>query len=255
MRNIVTGITLLLLPASLSAQRLVGRAVESGTEKAVPNVEVRLENDGGPVGRVVTDSAGRFLLRVAAAGRYKLSTNHIGYAQITGEVELGAGDQVEVLLRLAVTATPLAPLEVVARSRAPDAYLERNGFYDRKSGGFGVFRTREDIERRRPFVTSDLFTGVNGVRLIYVGLQGKDIRMTRGEDPNCQPRVIIDKVIVRRGGKAGQASETQLDMLVQPTDIQAIEIYRSPSETPQEFGGNEVTCGVVVFWTQRGTAR
>ena len=256
MRKILIALTVLFLPATLSAQRLVGRVIDGSTDKPVANVEIRLENDKGPVGRVVTDSTGRFLLRIAAAGKYKLSTNHIGYAAINGEVELTSGDQLEVLLRLAVAATAIEPLEVVARSRAPDAYLERNGFYDRKAAGFGVFRTREDIERRRPFTTSDLFTQLSGVRVIYAGMQGKDIRMTRAEDPNCQPRIIVDRVIVRRGGRPAQGSEQVLDMLVtQPLDIQAIEIYRSPSETPQEYGGNEVTCGVVIIWTQRGSAR
>jgi carboxypeptidase family protein len=246
---------LLFMPASLSAQRLVGRAIESETNKPVPHVEVRLDNADGTVGRVITDSTGRFLLRVAAAGTYRLTTNHISFAPLKADIQLTAGDQIEVVLRLAVAATTLPAVEVIARSRAPDAYLERNGFYDRKAGRFGVFRTLDDIERRRPFTTSDMFQGVSGVRVIYMGLQGKDIRMTRGEDPNCSPRVLIDKVIVRRGGRASNQGEPILDALLQPQDIQGIEIYRSPAETPQEYGGNEVTCGVVLFWTKRGAAR
>jgi hypothetical protein len=248
-------VALLLVPASLSAQRLVGRAIESETNKPVQHVEVRLDNADGTMGRVITDSTGRFLLRMAAAGTYRLTTNHISFAPLKADIELTAGDQIEVVLRLAVAATTLPAIEVIARSRAPDAYLERNGFYDRKAGRFGVFRTLEDIERRRPFTTSDLFQGVSGVRVIYMGLQGKDIRMTRGEDPNCPPRVLIDNVIVRRGGRTSSQGEPILDALLQPQDIQGIEIYRSPAETPQEFGGNQVTCGVVLFWTKRGAAR
>jgi hypothetical protein len=251
----LVAVGLALAPAGVSAQRLVGRAVESGTNTPVPNVEVRLENADGPVGRVVTDSAGRFMLRVAAAGTYRMITNHIGFAPVRADIELTAGDQVEIVLRLAATATTLPPVEVIARSRAPDAYLERNGFYDRKAEGFGVFRTREDIERRRPMVTTDLFTGLNGVRIFHVGIQGRDIRMTRGENPNCPPRIIVDRVIVRRGGPASDPNDPPLDALLQPVNIQAIEIYRSPSETPLEFGGSQVTCGAVVFWTQRGSAR
>jgi hypothetical protein len=246
---------LILVPATGQAQRLVGRALESGGSTPVANVEIRLENSDGPVGRVVTDSTGRFLLRVNTPGTYRLTTNHIGYAPIRADIELTAGDQIEIVLRLAVAATPVAAIEVIARSRAPDAYLERNGFYDRKAGGFGIFRTREDIDRRRPMVTTDLFQGLNGVRVFYMGIQGKDIRMTRGEDPECPPRIIIDRVVVRRGGRASEAIEQPLDQLLQPLNIQAIEIYRSPSETPLEFGGNQVTCGAVVFWTQRGSAR
>ncbi|MGH7470629.1 MAG: carboxypeptidase-like regulatory domain-containing protein [Longimicrobiales bacterium] len=248
-------VLLALLPVTVQGQRLVGRVVESGTNTGIANVEIRLSNQDGPVGRVVSDSTGRFVLRVNTGGTYQLSTNHIGYGAVQSAIELTPGDQIEIVLRLSVAATPVAPIEVIARSRAPDAYLERNGFYDRKAEGFGVFQTREDIERRRPMVTTDMFQGLNGVRVFYQGIQGKDIRMTRGEDPNCPPRIIVDRVVVRRGGRASEANEQPLDMLLQPVNIQAIEIYRSPSETPLEFGGNQVTCGAVVFWTQRGSAR
>jgi hypothetical protein len=182
-----------------------------------------------------------------------LSTNHIAYAPVKADIEMGANEQLELILRMAVAATELPPLEVIARGRAPDAYLERNGFYERKSEGFGVFRTPEDIERRRPMVTSDLFGGISGVRVVYLGISGKDIRMTRGEDPNCSPRIIIDNVTVQRGSR-GDAS-TPIDGLIQPRDIQGLEIYRSPSETPQQFGGAQATCGVVLIWTKRGAAR
>jgi hypothetical protein len=63
----------------------------------------------------------------------------------------------------------------------------RVGFYERKQEGFGVFRTPEDIEKRKPYATSDLFQSINGIRLIYMGMRGKDIIVTRGEDPNCSP--------------------------------------------------------------------
>ncbi|HSL71592.1 MAG TPA: TonB-dependent receptor [Longimicrobiales bacterium] len=243
-----------IVPVAAQAQRIQGKVVEAGSNQPVPNVEVRLDNANGPITRMVTDSSGAFQLRVPAAGTYRLTTNHIAYAPIKADIELGANDQLELILRMAVAATELPPLEVVARGRAPDPYLERNGFYDRKSEGFGVFRTPEDIERRRPLVTSDLFGGISGVRVFYQGIAGKDIRMTRGEDPNCSPRIIIDNVTVRRSSRGG-STDTPIDELIQPRDIQGLEIYRSPSETPQEFGGAQATCGVVLIWTKRGAAR
>ena len=254
MRKLLIG-ALLLLPCGLPAQRVFGRVLDASTSKPVQNVEVRLISTDGPVGRVVTDSAGRFVLRSNLPGTYKIDTNHIAYAPVSASIELSAELQVEVVLRVSIAATELPPLEVIARSRAPDAYLERNGFYDRKAGGFGIFRTLEDIERRKPFVTSDLFQGVSGIRVIYSGIQGKDIRITRGEDPNCPPRIYVDNVIVRRGGRDSRPDDTPLDGLLQTIDISGIEIYRSPSETPTEFGGNQITCGVVVFWTKRGSRR
>jgi hypothetical protein len=34
--------------------------------------------------------------------------------------------------------------------------------------------------------------------------------------------------------------------------MEAIEVYRSASEVPIEFGGNSASCGVIVLWTTRG---
>jgi hypothetical protein len=89
----------------------------------------------------------------------------------------------------------------------------------------------------------------------YAGIRGKDIVMTRGEDPNCRPRVFVDNVIVRRGGRTGNSDDPPIDLLVQPQDIAGIEIYRSPSETPRQFAANDVTCGVVLFWSKRPSVR
>ncbi|MEX2284473.1 MAG: carboxypeptidase regulatory-like domain-containing protein [Gemmatimonadota bacterium] len=255
MRKLLIAATLMLLPSVGSAQRVFGRVIDAGSSKPVVNVEVRLSSRDGPLARAVTDSAGRFLLRTNEAGTYQISTNHISYAPVTAGIELTAGNQVEVVLRVSEAATELPAIEVIARTRAPDAFLERSGFYERKASGFGLFRTPEEIERRKPYATTDLFQGVSGVRVFYAGIRGKDIRISRAEDPNCPPRVYVDGVIVRPGGRTSRTDDAPLDALLGPHDIIGLELYRSPAETPTQFGGNQVTCGVVVFWTRRGSAR
>lgn len=246
-------VALALLPAAAAAQVIQGKVVDRETGQPVPYVDVRIQNADPPVPPVVTDSTGTFSLRASRGGVYRLTTNHVGYAPIQADVEVGAGAMVELVLRLSVQPTELAAIEVVARGRAPDPALERNGFYDRKAGGFGVFRTPEDVERRNAFAPSDHFQGVSGVRVNYVDIRGKDIRMTRGEDPNCSPRIFVDNVMARRGGKSASPGDPILDVLVPAREILAIEIYRSPSEVPAEYGGPDVTCGVVIIWTKRGS--
>lgn len=258
MRRSAITLMALLLGTSVdpaAAQVVQGRVVEAESGNPVADVEVRLLDGTRSVASVVTDSTGWFSLRAAVGGVFRLSTSHLRFARTEAEVEVGTGAMVEVLLRLTIQPTELPAIEVVARGRAPNAVLERNGFYDRKASGFGVFRTPEDVERRNLFAASDLFLGISGLRVEYSGgLRGKDIRMTRGEDPNCSPRIRIDNVIVRRGGRQANIGDPPIDALIPPQDILAVEIYRSPSETPREYGGNDVTCGVVVIWTKRGTA-
>ncbi|HUF51585.1 MAG TPA: carboxypeptidase-like regulatory domain-containing protein [Longimicrobiales bacterium] len=244
-----------LLPGAVAAQRIQGRVIELDSRQPIANVEIRAHSrTSGPV-QAVSDSAGAFVLRLGAGGRFLVTATRIGFAPATAEVEVGADDQLEVLLRLAVSPTELPPLEVIARTRTPTASLERVGFYERKGEGFGVFLAPEDIERRRPMMPTDLLRGMNGIRIIHMGIRGNDVRMTRGEDPNCPPRVIVDRVIVRRGGRYNRADDPPFDMLIQLSSLAAMEIYRSPAETPREFGGNDNTCGVILMWTHRGGAR
>ena len=255
MRALFIALLVMLLPNAVAAQRVVGRVIDAATNAAVPNVQIRVENaDGEPVG-AVSDSAGRFVVRLrSGAARYRVVARHVAYAPTTADVEIGAQDQVEVLIRLSVTPLQLPPIDVVARSRVPDPFLERVGYYERKSVGQGAFIDPEEIERRRPFYTTDLFRNINGVRVIALGsVRGNDVRITRGEDPNCPPRVYIDRVVVRQGGRV-VSGDTPIDGLIQPSNIHSIEIYRSPSEIPTEFAGIGVRCGVVLIWTKRGAA-
>jgi hypothetical protein len=254
MRKTLFLLLLISLPCRAAAQRVVGRVVDATSGNAIAQAQVRLESASGDRLIAVSDSAGRFTIRVKGAGVYRISAAHLSYATSTATLDLAEQVQVEVLLRLAVAALELPALEVIARSRAPDAFLEQVGFYDRKGAGFGVFLDPDEIERRRPLHTTDLFQRMSGVRVIHSGgIRGNDIRITRAEDPNCPPRVYVDRVVVRRGVRM-ESTDPTLDMLVQPTQIHAIEVFRSPSEVPTEFGGSFSTCGVVVIWTKRGAA-
>jgi len=247
---------LLLLPCTLTAQRVVGRVIDATSGAAIANADIRVESaerDGATA--TTSDSLGRFSLRInPGAPRYRVTVRHVAYTPTVAELSVGAQDQVEVVIRMSVTALQLPPIDVIASSRVRDHFLERVGYYQRKGAGFGVFIDPEEIERRGPLYTTDLFRNVSGVRVVPMGgLRGNDIRITRGEDPNCPPRVYIDRVIVRQGGRmvTGDAS---IDALVQPAHVHSIEIYRSPAEIPTEFAGANVRCGVVLIWTKRGAA-
>jgi hypothetical protein len=255
MRTILVLGCLTLMPGAAAAQRLAGRVVDAASEAAVQNAEISVVGTNGIAVRALSDSTGRFLLRPAAgAGRYRVVVEHLAYAPATAEIEIGALDHVDVLIRLSIAPLALPPIEVVARSRAPDPFLERVGYYERRSGRQGVFIDPEQIERQNPLHTTDLFRNVSGVRVISLGgVRGNDIRITRGEDPNCPPRIYIDRVIVRPGGGI-RSGDAPLDGLITPPNLHAIEIYRSPSEIPTELGGISVRCGVVMIWTKRGAA-
>jgi hypothetical protein len=48
-----------------------------------------------------------------------------------------------------------------------------------------------------------------------------------------------------------------LDDIGHPSTIAAVEVYRSASQVPVQFGGTsvETLCGVIVIWTRTGRLR
>jgi hypothetical protein len=73
--------------------------------------------------------------------------------------------------------------------------------------------------------------------------------------------------VQRRDGDATERAEEDLmrrmdqalslDDIGHPSTIAAIEVYRSASQIPVQFGGSsvETLCGVIVIWTRTGRMR
>jgi len=76
------------------------------------------------------------------------------------------------------------------------------------------------------------------VQVTPVGTRGARI-MLRG---SCMPTVLIDNMAV-------QGAASDLNAVINPTDVAAIEVYNSANETPAEFRRSG-SCGTVVIWTK-----
>ena len=59
-----------------------------------------------------------------------------------------------------------------------------------------------------------------------------------------------DGVIMERGGR-GYVPMSGFDDIVQAYDVSGMEVYRSPVETPPQYGGL-TACGVILLWTKGG---
>lgn len=264
------------------AQHLRGRLVdlESGEPIATGLVTVVAAN-GAQLGAAVSDGGGYWHVQVPAAGRYYISAKRIGYRPWTSApIEVKHEDDLRLLFRLRRVAVTLHPIEVSAR--AMRQYLERAGFYERQRADFGHYITPEAIEKRRAARITDLLLSVPGVNLVrmttgsvgalYVQLRGSNI----SDGGVCRPRVFVDGVLFARGDSRparpdGNASverrvEEQIQQLDQgmslddighPSTIAAIEVYRSATQVPVQFGGTSVgtLCGAIVIWTRTGTRR
>lgn len=264
------------------AQSLRGRLLDRETTEPVAGGIVALvTTTGDQVAVAASDEQGYWRLDGRVPGTYYLSARRIGYQPWTSSaVTVRQGDDLTFEFRLRPTATTLSPIEVSAQ--AMRRYLERAGFYERQRADFGHFITPEKIEARQAARITDLLTSVPGVTLVrmttgtvgafYVELRGSNI----SEGGVCRPRVFVDGVLFAKGdsrpARPAPANAVErrleqerqqldqgmsLDDIGHPTTIAAIEVYRSATQVPVEFGGTSVgtLCGAIVIWTRTGTRR
>ena len=245
---------LLLPPRTGSAQAVTGRVLDFVTDSAVVLARVRLlDSTGVALAYTVTDQEGWFLLATPGPGRYYLHAESGFYKErLDGPLELAARDPALIEYRLEPDPAGLDPIVVEARSKR--IALQRAGFYEREKVGLGRFVTREKIESRNARYLSDLFEAMPGVRLVRGQFGRREVtfrgglRMGAGGSGSsvCYPRVFIDGMMMALGG----GTPPGLDDLLRPEDVEAIEAYRSPSETPAQYGGAMAGCGVILLWTR-----
>ena len=244
--------SLIALPSLIDAQTIRGRVTDSATGGVVAAASIKLiAPDSSVAATASSDSAGQFLLRASGSGRYELLFERIGYAPRRSQaIELSGSGLYELSMVLNPSAVPVAPVVIKVEARVPA--LERNGFYDRKKTGQGHFIERPLIEAREGRLTSELFNGITGVRLIpkpgggfHVVLRGGYATRLR-RNPHCPPRVFVDGAPVQVLGES-----FDLD-LIQRSEIEAIEIYRSAAQIPAQYGGAGSSCGVILLWRRVG---
>ena len=250
-----------------NAQVLRGRVVEVTTSVAVKGTTIRvLGIDSLPVAVGVADDSGKFTIEIPRTGEYRLEFSRIGYAlRLSRPMQLEAGQAYEVNnVQLAPKAVAIAPLPVSGEKRVPS--LERNGFYTRRQTGLGHFIDRAMIERRAPVATTDMFSGVRGVRLAPKSGGGSNVFLRSGAANNirtggwCSPLVFVDGVpmsfdeaLPAPANRGIRESAQPYDFdLMHPQDIEAIEIYRTAAEVPSRYSGAGSGCGVILIWRRSG---
>jgi hypothetical protein len=229
---------------------------------------------------MLTDAEGRFRLVADKAGIFRVELRRVGSQPvIDGPFSLADGQAIETTYRIKLTPVRLEDLDVVADREAAKRFLREAGFYERQRSDFGKFIDREAIEARRARQLTDLLAGITGVRLTPDGIGGNrtSIRLrgsTLSSGGACQPKVYLDGLLVVEGdarpfrpapredpdrateiqADLGERTDVDINDVVMPDDIEAIELYRSGSQVPAKFGGTSTAtqCGVIVIWSRRG---
>lgn len=253
-------LTLLALcaPVLLHAQRvdslvtLTGRVIDGTDSGGIARAALTV------VGSHVvayTDGWGYYHLYHVPRGATGVDVRALGYVKLRQSVALsGSGTLHQDLV---LTRLPHLIAEMVINGRAMRVPRGFEEIYRRGALGWGAFITREQIDSMDPVDLKTMLATIPGV---FVNDRG--VFFQRCHVGN--PQLWIDGQRVTRFKKIMMADRNSMgvpppdpyflnEMLagVKPNDVQAIEVYRSNSETPAEFLDGS-GCGVVAVWTLRG---
>lgn len=186
-----------------------------------------------------TNQRGEWALRDAPAGTRMLEVRALGYYPERRPVHAVAGAP-PVRVALSTLRAVLDTVRIVAaRVRGRDI----RGFLARSRSGMGRYLTEEDIARRAPIVTSDLFRAVPGLQVERSPLGDTRVTMRGNFEDACVPSIFLD------GHHMRNLSADDIDGFVDPKEIAGIEVYAGTEQPPQfqeALGG----CGSIVIWTK-----
>lgn len=207
----------------------------------VPGAHVTIS---GSNASAITGDAGRFELPAQTAGEHILAVRRLGFRAESRPVVVSANTAAEV--RWVLAAVPVHLAEVVTFGSASEFELS-SGFGERRRRGPGVFFDRNDIERRKPHLLTDLLRSVSGFRV--------ERRLTRW---GYQTTALMERassgsvgcpIDYYVNGHEYTPTSMGIDSDVPASQIEAIEVYK-PSQTPPQFLGMHSRCGAVVIWTR-----
>lgn len=221
-------------PATAQRTYQLTGVVTDPAREPVQGAEVVVIAAQGAARSTTTDARGRFNLGEFTAGTISLRVRRLGYERRAIDVEVGSGGR-DTSLEVVLTIIP-AELENVLVSGAPGRL---NEFFQRREqrAAFGRFLDREQIRKKGPTNASDLFRNIPGISIKTNPSGGNAIRIR-----NCQPMVWVD---------AQRSPGAELDEVISPGDIAAIEFYPSSAGVPAQYlERNNRLCGLILVWTK-----
>jgi hypothetical protein len=226
--------------------------VRADDGRGIPLAEV---SDRASGVKVSADSSGVFVLPDVPVGDRIIDVRRLGFGAQQFPITLVAGKNRNVALVLPPAAQALPDVKIADKLAKPARYANTrryDEFYTRRAMGFGTFLTREDIDRQFKTNTPELLQGIPGMKVKRVGndwrVQSLQCQMGLPgisdalSDPQKWIRVFID------GMDVGDASELAS---INPAQIEAMEVYKGPSELPVEARGRG--CAAIFIWTRDGS--
>jgi hypothetical protein len=190
--------------------------------------------------QVETGASGRFRIVQLPAGQYLVVVRRLGFAPVSGVVDVPANDTVRLaysLVPAAVTLDSVVTTEHLTTMRIVD-------FEYRRRLGLGQFIDQDQIEKRNAGETADLLRPLLGIDIRHDRRGGSFVI---GSRVKCPAQVFVDGVRMM-----GTGPPPDLTLLPGPKDLAGIELYTNVAGMPPEYAGNGTRCGVLLLWTKGG---
>ena len=230
-----------LLLVGLSGSQLGAVQARSAAIRGViKNLQARKPLEGarivlvGTTYSVTSDARGEFRFVDLDPGRYVIQASAIGYTTMSSPLLLKESETLELEFEADAEAVNLPELTVEERANYGPADWIR-----RKSEGRGRYVTRKYIEDRRAATVPDALRMIPGLRIECRSSQVCVARMARASR-NCSPAYFMD----------GIPTDAAVLWLTPVGEIEGIEVYSGPSETPPELESAQARCGVIALWTR-----
>lgn len=262
MRSLALGFWLVLAPPLAAQSPAVELLVlDDATDAALPGVAVSI---AGQPGERVTDQRGRFVYAPERPGKVVFLLRRLGYTPGTLTVDATAGDTTRVTFAMTAVTQTLATVTVRDTANSLSRFL--TGFDRRLANhsGSASFITREEIDKRDPYETTDILRRVTSITIAdSMGVQMAVSRRsqkptyknTRGPGgainqvgvldlANCPLQVAVDGQLKEWGFAVNS---------IPPKEIHGIEIYPGAATIPAEYASmrRDAACGLIMIWTRR----
>ena len=246
------------LPEAAASQlsAIGGMVVTDSTNRPVVAAEVSLVDLQRTA---LTDGRGQFELHDIPPGTHRIVVRRLGFAPLDTVLEFLSRRFQYRRIHLA-SIQSLAPVEVTAERTIAS-------FEDHRRTGMGSFFTRAQLEKlERLHMRAVLFqvpganvvTGSGAQSWVMSARSRRTLGNTQvppsreelraGAKPGCYAHVYIDGILVSRG-----PPDPLFDInSVSVDQVEAMEFYAGPAQTPARYLRSDAQCGVLVIWLRRG---
>jgi hypothetical protein len=246
----------------------IGVVVTDSSHEPIVGAEIALPDAGKSA---VTDSHGVFKISGIASGEHQILVRRIGYGAADTKLMFNGHETVE---RRVVLGRAVRLETVTVSEKATERAMA--SFEENRRLGLGHFMTRTELEK---------YTGMN-LATVVQQIPQVDMRHGRGEQAWVSSRHVTPPICshdaacyANHGFYVPDVAEAKQGMpvacyalvwldgvlmngaieptepfdisMIAPEQVEAVEFYAGPAQTPLKYSRMGSNCGVLVIWTRR----